>query len=86
MEGVSVNYILMFGISLCFAELQIRNSYSYSSKIVTDIYEWKKKRNKHSFQQANIGPSRFVTPGFKDKTECITIYMTGSSFIHIETL
>ena len=27
-----------------------------------------------------------VTPGFKDKTECIAICMTGSSFIHIETL
>ena len=27
-----------------------------------------------------------VTSGFKDKTECITIYMTGSSFIHTETL
>ena len=26
-----------------------------------------------------------VTPGFKDKTECITICMPGSSFIHIET-
>ena len=27
-----------------------------------------------------------VTPGFKDKTECITICMTGLSFIYIETL
>ena len=27
-----------------------------------------------------------VTPGFKRKTECITICMPGSSFIHIETL
>ena len=27
-----------------------------------------------------------VTPGFKDKTECIAICMPGSSFIHIETL
>ena len=27
-----------------------------------------------------------VTPGFKDKTEYITICMSGSSFIHIETL
>ena len=27
-----------------------------------------------------------VTPGFKDKTECITICMTRSSFIYIETL
>jgi hypothetical protein len=27
-----------------------------------------------------------VTPGFKDKTECITIYMPGSSSIHIVTL
>ena len=27
-----------------------------------------------------------VTPGFKDKTEYITICMPGSSFIHIETL
>ena len=26
-----------------------------------------------------------VTPGFKDKTECIAICMPGSSFIHIET-
>ena len=26
-----------------------------------------------------------VTPGFKDKTECITICMPGSSFIYIET-
>ena len=26
-----------------------------------------------------------VTPGFKNKTECITICMPGSSFIHIET-
>ena len=25
-----------------------------------------------------------VTPGFKDKTECITICMLGSSFIYIE--
>ena len=28
---------------------------------------------------------RIVTPGFKDKTECIAICMPGSSFIHIET-
>jgi len=27
-----------------------------------------------------------VTPGFKKKTECISICMPGSSFIHIETL
>ena len=27
-----------------------------------------------------------VTPGFKNKIECITICMSGSSFIHIETL
>ena len=27
-----------------------------------------------------------VTPGFKDKTECIAICIPGSSFIHIETL
>ena len=27
----------------------------------------------------------FVTPGFEDKTECITIYILGSNFIHIET-
>ena len=27
-----------------------------------------------------------VTPGFKDKTECIAICMPGSSFIHIEKL
>ena len=27
-----------------------------------------------------------VTPSFKDKTECITICMPGSNFIHIETL
>ena len=27
-----------------------------------------------------------ITPGFKDKTECIAICMPGSSFIHIETL
>jgi len=26
-----------------------------------------------------------VTPGFKKKTECISICMPGSSFIHIET-
>ena len=26
------------------------------------------------------------TSGFKNKTECITICMSGSSFIHIETL
>ena len=26
-----------------------------------------------------------VTPGFKDKTECIAICMPGSSFIYIET-
>jgi len=26
-----------------------------------------------------------VTPGFKNKTECISICMPGSSFIHIET-
>ena len=26
-----------------------------------------------------------VTPGFKNKTECIVICMSGSSFIHIET-
>ena len=26
-----------------------------------------------------------VTPGFKDKTECISICMPGLSFIHIET-
>ena len=27
-----------------------------------------------------------VTPGFKNKTECITICISESSFIHIETL
>ena len=27
-----------------------------------------------------------VTPGFKDKTECITICMPGLSFIHIEII
>ena len=34
---------------------------------------------------SNCVSSLLVTPGFKDKTECITICMPGSSFIHIET-
>ena len=40
-----------------------------------------------SMERSNHGVSSGpVTPGFKDKTECITICMPGSSFIHIEIL
>ena len=52
-------------------------------RLIFGLFELAQLASKSSF----LAPISLagVTPGFKDKTECITICMPGSSFIHIET-
>ena len=73
--------------SKCHHKGHKSNKYSQPKKKLSDEKNKKKLTIKSSliYTKPNRRNKSNVTPSFKDKTECIAICMTGSSFIHIET-
>ena len=68
---------------LCIKRVRVWSNYRIQGRTMDQSTDCR-SFNIKLLQDKGLGPD--VTPGFKDKTECITICMPGSSSIYIEIL